>query len=134
MENQFILPSNIDKNVLQNLLRETRLVSKGSLFNLEEPECLIGYLDIKESDCFQFQNISECNSGISDMLAQKKIHKCSYAIRSATTELLNIETFAEAQDMVQTGIEDAVAVCCLNKTKHLSYTLYSTCKWTFCCD
>ena len=49
------------------------------------------------------------------MLAQKEIHKCSYAIRSATTELLNIETFAEAQDMVQTGIEDAIAVCCLRQ-------------------
>ena len=72
---QFILPSIIDKEVLKKLLKEAELVSKGNLFNLYESECVIGYLDNKESDSFQFKNILECNSsnsyGTSDILLQK---------------------------------------------------------------
>jgi len=116
---QFILPSIIDKEVLKKLLKEAELVSKGTLFNLNESECVIGYLDNKESDSFQFKNILECNSsnstGTSDILFKKKLHKCTYAVRSATQEILNVETFSEAQNLVKTGIEEAIAVCCLQQ-------------------
>ena len=126
---RFIIPSIIKRETLRNLLKDIVLIPRATYYDSDHPKSVIGYKNCQENQCVVFSNTKEFKNIVSDVITNKqKICDCSTVKRSGSDEIVVIKnrTLKEMCEMIQSGEENGLLICCLKAKEHsLGYNVLS---------